>query len=46
MILKENRTIKSNKEKTCLTTNGADLLLEACDNSNLNQKWEWKEFYY
>ena len=38
--------IKSNKEKTCLTTNGSDLKLETCDSSNLNQKWDWKEIYY
>lgn len=42
----ENQTIRSSKEKTCLTTNGRDLTLESCDTSNKNQKWEWKEIYY
>ncbi|CAF0787263.1 unnamed protein product [Brachionus calyciflorus] len=42
----ENKTIKSSKEKTCLSTDGSNLTLEPCDNSNLNQKWEWKEIYY
>lgn len=38
--------IKSNKEKTCIATDGKSLALEACDSANLNQKWEFNEIYY
>ena len=38
--------IKSNKEKTCLQTDGANLTLEKCHTDNLAQKWDFKKFYY
>ena len=41
----ETKQVISNKEKTCLSTNGRDLTLETCEGSNENQKWTWKELY-
>jgi polypeptide N-acetylgalactosaminyltransferase len=35
----------SNKEKTCLSTDGKDLTLETCNENDESQKWKWKEIY-
>ncbi len=42
---KETKQIISNKEKTCLSTNGRDLTLVTCDGNSEDQKWTWKELY-
>jgi hypothetical protein len=44
-VQKETKQIISNKEKTCMSTNGRDLTLETCDANSENQKWTWKELY-
>lgn len=41
----EKQTIRSTKTHTCLSTDGSDLSLQECNDSD-NQKWQWKELYY
>ncbi len=41
----EKRTIKSNKQNKCLTTNGSKLWLALCEENNQNQMWSWKETF-
>jgi len=41
-----NMTIKSNKEKKCLSTDGKHLKLEECNMTSEEQKWKFNPVYY
>jgi len=41
----KTKLIKSNKEKTCISTDGSSLFLDECDESNKSQLWTFNEIF-